>query len=44
MWSLGYDIATARAANRAAALAVEPEDVAEVLDLDAAGVPVRLPV
>ena len=42
VWSEGYDIAAARAANRAAALAEPREDVAEVRDLDADGVPVRL--
>ncbi|QIG42164.1 alpha/beta hydrolase [Nocardioides anomalus] len=38
----GYDVAAARAANRAAALAEEPLELAEIRDLDAAGVPVRL--
>jgi len=42
VWTDGYDIVAARAANRAAALAEPREDVAEVHDLDAAGVPVRL--
>jgi acetyl esterase len=42
VWTDGYDIEAARAANRAAALAEPREDVAEVRDLDAAGVPVRL--
>jgi acetyl esterase len=42
VWTEGYDVVTARAANRAAALEEPPEDVAEVLDLDADGVPVRL--
>jgi acetyl esterase len=42
MWADGYDIAAAREANRAFALAEEPEDVSEVVDLDADGVPVRL--
>ena len=42
VWTEGYDVAGARAANRAAALEEPPEDVAEVLDLDADGVPVRL--
>lgn len=42
VWSEGYDIATARVANRAAALEEPPEDVAEVVDLDADGVRVRL--
>lgn len=38
----GYDIAAAREANRLAALAEPREDVAEVADLDADGVAVRL--
>jgi acetyl esterase len=42
MWTDGYDIAAARDANRALALTEEPEDVAEVADLDADGVRVRL--
>jgi acetyl esterase len=42
LWEDGYDIAAAREANRAFALAEEPEDVAEVADLDADGVRVRL--
>jgi len=42
VWTEGYDIAAARAANRADALQEPPEDVAEVLDLDADGVRVRL--
>src|SRR4051812_36926434 len=42
MWEAGYDIAAAREANRALALGEEPEDVAEVTDLDADGVRVRL--
>ena len=42
VWTEGYDIVAARAANRAAALAEPREDVAEVRDLDADGVPVRL--
>jgi acetyl esterase len=42
MWEAGYDIAAAREANRAFALSEEPEDVAEVVDLDANGVRVRL--
>jgi acetyl esterase len=42
MWEAGYDIAAAREANRAFALSEEPEDVAEVTDLDADGVLVRL--
>jgi len=42
VWTEGYDIVAARAANRAAALAEPREDVEEVRDLDADGVPVRL--
>ena len=42
VWTDGYDIAAARAANRAAALAEPREHVAEVADHDADGVPVRL--
>jgi acetyl esterase len=42
MWTEGFDIAAAREANRAFALLEEPEDVAEVVDLDADGVRVRL--
>jgi acetyl esterase len=42
VWTDGYDIDAARAANLAAAMAEPREDVAEVRDLDAAGVPVRL--
>ncbi|MBJ7358223.1 alpha/beta hydrolase [Nocardioides sp.] len=42
VWTEGYDIAAAREANRAAALAEPREDVGEVHDLDADGVPVRL--
>ncbi len=42
VWTVGYDVAAAREANRAAALSEEPEDVAEVVDLDADGVRVRL--
>src|SRR5262245_3366529 len=42
MWEDGFDIAAAREANRAFALLEEPEDVAEVVDLDADGVRVRL--
>jgi acetyl esterase len=42
VWSEGYDVARAREANRTAALAESPEEVAEVVDLDAGGVPVRL--
>jgi acetyl esterase len=42
VWTEGYDVAAAREANRAAALLEEPEDVAEVVDLDADAVRVRL--
>ncbi len=42
VWTEGYDVPAARAANRAAALAEEREDVAHVSDHDADGVPVRL--
>jgi acetyl esterase len=42
VWTDGYDIDAARAANLAAAMAEPREDVAEVCDLDADGVPVRL--
>jgi acetyl esterase len=42
VWTEGYDVAAARAANREAALQEPPEDVAEVVDLDADGVRVRL--
>jgi acetyl esterase len=42
LWTEGYDVAAAREANRALALEEPPEDVAQVLDLDADGVPVRL--
>jgi acetyl esterase len=42
VWEDGYDIAAARVANREAALQERPEDVAEVVDLDADGVRVRL--
>jgi acetyl esterase len=42
LWTEGFDIAAAREANRAFALLEEPEDVAEVVDLDADGVRVRL--
>jgi acetyl esterase len=42
MWTEGYDIAAARDVNRALALQEQPEDVAEVVDLDADGVRVRL--
>ena len=40
-WTPGFDIAAARAADRAAALALPREDVAEVTDVDADGVPCR---
>ena len=42
VWSEAYDVEAARAANRTEALAEPPEDVAEVRDFDADGVPVRL--
>jgi acetyl esterase len=42
VWTEGYDVAAAREANRVSALHEEPEDVAEVVDLDAGGVRVRL--
>jgi acetyl esterase len=42
VWTEGYDVAAARAANRALAMAEVREDVAGVVDLDAGGVPVRL--
>ncbi|WP_028642532.1 alpha/beta hydrolase [Nocardioides sp. URHA0020] len=42
VWTDGYDIEAARAQARAAAAAEPREDVAEVRDLDADGVPVRL--
>jgi len=42
VWTDGYDIAAARDANRAAALQEPPEEIAEVSDLDADGVRVRL--
>ena len=42
VWTEGYDVGAAREANRQAALAEAREDVAEVADLDAAGVRVRL--
>ena len=42
VWTDGYDVAAARDANRALALQEPPEDVAEVVDLDADGVRVRL--
>lgn len=41
VWAEGYDVVAARAANRALALEEDPEDVAEVVDLDADGVRVR---
>ena len=42
MWIDGYEVAAAREANRAFALQEPPEEVAEVVDLDADGVRVRL--
>ncbi|GAB3251670.1 alpha/beta hydrolase [Nocardioides dilutus] len=42
VWTEGYDIDAARAANRTDALAEPREEVGEVRDLDADGVPVRL--
>jgi acetyl esterase len=42
VWTDGYDIAEARSQARAVAAAEPREDVAEVRDLDADGVPVRL--
>ena len=42
VWTEGYDVPAARAANRAAAVTEPREDVAEVVDLDADGVAVRL--
>src|SRR6187431_2578965 len=42
LWSDGFDVAAARDANRAYALQEPPEDVPEVVDLDADGVRVRL--
>lgn len=42
VWAEEYDIEAARAANRAAALQEEPEELAEVADFDAGGVRVRL--
>jgi acetyl esterase len=42
VWTEGYDVVAARDANRADALAEPPEEVAEVRDLDADGVRVRL--
>lgn len=42
VWTDGYDVEAARAQARVAALAETREDVAEVRDLDAEGVPCRL--
>lgn len=42
VWTDGYDIAAARAQAREQALAEPREDVAEVADIDADGVPCRL--
>jgi acetyl esterase len=42
VWTEGYDIDAARSANRDAALAEPREEVADVRDLDADGVPARL--
>jgi acetyl esterase len=42
VWTDGYDIVGAREDARETALAEDREDVAEVANLDAAGVPVRL--
>lgn len=42
LWTEGYDVVAAREVNRQAALAEDREDVADVADLDAGGVPVRL--
>jgi acetyl esterase len=42
VWTEGYDVAAARRTAREDALAEEREDVAEVVDLDADGVRVRL--
>jgi acetyl esterase len=42
IWADGYDIAAARRENRELALAEPREDVAEVRDVDADGVPCRL--
>lgn len=42
VFSEGYDIAAARETSRVAALAEMREELAEVVDLDADGVPVRL--
>jgi len=42
VWTEGYDVVAARDATRTTALEEPPEDVAEVRDLDADGVRVRL--
>jgi acetyl esterase len=42
IWSEGYDIVAARRENRELALSEPREDVAEVLDIEADGVPCRL--
>jgi acetyl esterase len=42
VWEDGYDVAAAREANRRLALEEPPEDVADVVDLDADGVRVRV--
>ncbi len=42
VWTEGYDVVAARQSHRVAASEEEHEDVAEVLDLDAGGVRVRL--
>ena len=42
VWTEGYDVVATREADRRLALAEDREDVAEVADLDAAGVRVRL--
>ena len=42
IWADGYDIDAARRENREVALAEPREEVAEVRDLDADGVPCRL--
>jgi acetyl esterase len=42
VWTEGYDVVGAREANRETARAEPREDVAEVTDLDAGGVPARL--
>lgn len=41
VWTPGYDIAAARERDRAVAMAGDREDVAEVADVDADGVPCR---